>query len=319
MKLFISNTKFLWLLLFTVFISFSSSLFVVTASEGKVLSLLPSEEGGYPARPISPTPAYFKMKESNEKAAEAYINFLDGTGSTAPFAPPPSQMPRPITPVPVNGGPDLNPGDLTLVDTGMTYSVETVNNVRNCLGNYEVYKKVEAQTGVPWKVLAGIHFIEGGCSAQKSCVSGRLLGDNEPDLRGNCSQNSAPGKPKPLPGGGCGFTTLEDSCIYGANHLKGKLVETRPLTFTQLDQLAKALGRYNGTGNANCGKVQTIMPYCPVPYEGYDHIYPFKGYDSIHETMYVVYCADYTPCSPPKVWTRLGVLAIMQILTKLGY
>ncbi len=311
--------KYLALLLFTALLTLVPSWFVVVAEEKTPLSLVPSQQRGYSVWTVSPTPAFFKMQESSQKATEKYLDILFGRGSTAPFAPNPTQMPRPITPVPEYSGPDLSPGDLTLTDTGMTYSVETVNNVRNCLGNFDVYKKAEGETGVPWKVLAAIHFIEGSCNANQSCVSGRKLGNNEPDLHGNCSQNNVPGKPKPLPGGGCGFTTLEDSCIYGANHLKGKLVETRPITFTLIDQLAKALGRYNGTGNANCNKVNKFLPYCPVPYEGYDHIYPFSKYDTIHETMYVVYCADYTPCSPPKVWNRTGALAVMQILTKLGY
>ena len=160
--------------------------------------------------------------------------------------------------------------------------------------------------------MAGIHYVEGNCGTNKSCVSGRTLGVNEPDLYGNCSSQGGVGKPVPI-GGGCGFRTLADSCIYGANHLKGKIGRVP----SSIQDLAKALGRYNGIGNANCGRVNASMPYCPARYEGFDHIYPFSKYDAIHQTMYLVYCADYTRCNPPKIFQRIGVLTIANILSNL--
>lgn len=287
---------------------------------------LPEEDRGTFRPLVSPTNPEQKIKESRQKSLEKMFEAL-GVGRT--ISPTinlssPSIMPPIVTPPPSGSNqPFFEPGDLNLEDTGMTYSADQVNAVMKCLGNIETYKLAERQTGVPWKVLAGIHFVEGSCNPEQSCVSGRKIGVNEPDLGGNCAQNADLGRPKPLPGGGCGFTNLLDTCVYGANHLKNKIVRSDGVNFSRLDQLAMALGRYNGTGNANCGRIQLNqweqLPYCPVPYEGYDHIYPFNKYDEIHKTMYLVYCADRTKCNPPRVWTRLGVLAVTQILTKLGY
>ena len=193
------------------------------------------------------------------------------------------------------------------------YPSSYINLAKTCLANKSVYELASSYTGVPWEIIAGIHFVEGGCSAQKSCVSGRVLGANEPDIYGNCTSTSAVGKPVAIGAGLCGFTSLSDSCIYGANHLIGKIGKV-PVT---IQELAKSLGRYNGIGNANCGRVNASMPYCPAPYEGYDHIYPFSKYDTIHQNMYLVYCADYTKCNPPKSYERIGVLTIANILSNL--
>lgn len=219
-----------------------------------------------------------------------------------------------FTPVPDGAGPQLSIGDLT-TDEGITYPESTVNAVATCLGNMQMYQEVEKKTGVPWKILAGIHYREGGCNKAQSCVSGRGIGANEPDLHGNCSSAGGEGKPVPLSGGGCGFKSLLDTCIYGANHLKGKIGKVPE----NIEELAKALGRYNGQGNANCGRVQATMPYCPPKYENYDHIYPFSKLDKIHERMYLVYCADYTKCNPAKEFSGLGALTVAKILIDLGY
>lgn len=190
-------------------------------------------------------------------------------------------------------------------------SPQTIASIRACLTNRTTYMQVAGQTGVAWEIVAGIHYVEGGCVANKSCVSGRVIGTNEPDVHGNCSSsNSGLGRPNPLPGGGCGFTDLLDSCIYGAEHLKGKIGGV-PHT---LADFAKALGRYNGTGNANCGR--TPYGYCPPSFEGDDHIHPMSKLDAKHNRMYLVYCADYTMCNPPVIFNRTGVITVANILIK---
>lgn len=177
--------------------------------------------------------------------------------------------------------------------------------------NIPIYQQAEAQTGVPWQVLAGKHFLEGGSSPTSSLVSGRRIGAVEPDIAPNrngdsCSSaRSGPGIPVPI-GGGCGFTTLLDSAIYAGNHLKQK-IGAAPQNFVDL---VKALGRYNGTGNSNCDK----SPYsnCPPAFESDDHPYPMNYFDSKHDTMYIIYCADLTRCATPRRFERPGVMAVVR-------
>ncbi len=198
------------------------------------------------------------------------------------------------------------------------------NSVRsNCLPNQEVYNTVGQNTGLPWQVLAGIHYIEGGCRANASLVSGRTIGNIEPDVGLNCTTTqSAPGDPIVIVTDsgetGCGFTSLENSAYYAANHLKGKIGGRAPSNY---QELASALERYNGLGNRNCrpsvlNQLPSPPPYCPPEFPGDDHIYPMNYFDQKHETMYLVYCADHTPCSPPRVYRRPGVLAIIRLLVE---
>lgn len=219
---------------------------------------------------------------------------------------PPGTTPTPTTPLPTRD-PSNN-----VLNLNYNYQSYIANQVPPCLTNKNVYLEVESMTGVMWEVVAGIHFREGSCVPNQSCVSGQIIGKNEVDLRGNCTQaDTGIGKPNPLPGGGCGFTNLLDSCVYGANHLIGKIGKI-PQT---REEFAKALGRYNGTGNANCGK--TLFAHCPAPYEGYDHIHPMNKYDDEHKTMYLVYCDNGVRCKDPIVFPGLGALTVASIIHKL--
>lgn len=185
-------------------------------------------------------------------------------------------------------------------------------------GNIAVYKEAAAQTGIPWQVLAGKHYIEGSMGANKSLVSGRTIGTDEPDVRrsgGGCSSGSTgPGKAVPVPGG-CGFNTLLDSAIYAGNHLKSKIGGNPPQSF---EELVKALSRYNGGGNSNCGRG---VPYhfCPPDFEGEDDPYPMNYFDTKHNLMYLIYCADLTKCNPPKIFPRPGVMTIIRAISELPY
>lgn len=204
------------------------------------------------------------------------------------------------------------PGASPLTDNNYTYPAEFHQAAQNCKRNINVYMAAQNVTGVPWYLLAGLHHIEGGCNPNQSLVSGRIIGTVEPDVHGNCSsQNNGIGLPVPM-AGGCGFRNLLDTAIYAGNHLKGKIGKV-PVS---IQEMAAATSRYNGGGNSNCGRVNAQMPYCPRLYEGYDDIYPFSKYDTIHQKMYLVYCADYTKCNPPKEFTRFGVLTIANILSK---
>lgn len=172
--------------------------------------------------------------------------------------------------------------------------------VNKCLAHRQVYNDAANMTGVPWYVLAGIHYREGECGTNKSLVSGRTIGSNEPDIGGNCSsQYTGMGVPKPVPGG-CGFDSLLSSAVYAGKHLKSKIGKV-PSNF---QELAKALSYYNGGGNSNCGKT----PYnkCPRKYIGEDDTYVMNFFDSAHIPMYIVYCADHTLCNPAVQDSRPG-------------
>ena len=185
-------------------------------------------------------------------------------------------------------------------------------SITSCLINRSIYDAASSQTGVPWEMLAAIHYIEGACGTNKSLVSGRTIGTNEPDIvrGGGCSSKiSRPGIPVPLPAGGCGFYSLLDSAIYAGNHIKGKIGKI-PENF---QELAKAFSRYNGGGNSNCGS--TPYPYCPELFEGEDDTYVVNMLDKKHETMYLVYCADLTKCNPPKIYSRPGAATVIRLIT----
>jgi hypothetical protein len=171
---------------------------------------------------------------------------------------------------------------------------------KQCLLNKVTYEKASQITGVDWNVLAGIHYREGDCGINNSLVSGRKIGSVEPDIGANCSsQSKGAGAPIPL-GGGCGFTSLLDSAIYAGKHVISKIGK-QPSSF---EDLAKALSRYNGGGNSNCNK--TPFAFCPSRFEGDDDTYVMNSFDASHTPMYIVYCADYTKCNPPKKDDRPG-------------
>lgn len=186
-------------------------------------------------------------------------------------------------------------------------------------GNLAVYQEAEKATGVPWQVLGGIHYVEGGMNQNSSLVSGRPIGANEPDIvsGGGCSAGSnAPGSPKPV-AGGCGFSTLLDSAIYAGNHLKQK-VGGNIGTF---EDAVTALSRYNGGGNRNCSQssdaVNPRTPWqgCPRQFVGEDDPYVLNNFDTRHENMYLVYCGDLLMCTPPKLFgDRLGTMTVAQIV-----
>jgi hypothetical protein len=96
-----------------------------------------------------------------------------------------------------------------------------------------------------------------------------------------------------------------DSGIYGGNLLKGKVGEN----LNTFEDLVKALSRYNGGGNSNCGKG---VPYngCPRLFEGEDDPYALNFFDAKHKPMYVIYCADYTKCNPPVEDGRPGTATV---------
>ena len=185
-------------------------------------------------------------------------------------------------------------------------------SIEKCYENKSIYDTAAAQTGIAWEILVALHYNEGGCQANRSLVSGRIIGVNEPDIvrNGGCtSGRSGPGIPIPLPEGGCGFPTLLDSALYAGNHFK-KNIGKIPSNF---QELAKAFSKYSGGGNSNCGK--TPYSSCPRLFEGEDDAYVMNMFDAKHESMYLVYCADLTRCNPINLHGRPGVATIIRLIT----
>ncbi len=201
--------------------------------------------------------------------------------------------------------PDPIPPDAEGIQGEKTAALDAV------LANKTVYEAVSRATGVPWQVFAGIHYREGGADPQKSIVSGRTIGANEPDVVAGpgCSSSTPRGVDDGLPepsGQFCVFSSLTDSGIYGGILLKQKVDGN----LNMFEDLAKALSYYNGGGNANCG----TTPYggCPKHFIGEDDTYVMNIFDDRHSTMYIVYCADYTKCNPPVIDGRPGTATVIK-------
>lgn len=194
-----------------------------------------------------------------------------------------------------------------------TEQQKVVEQIKSQPALIDAYKQAETATEVTWQILAGLHFREGSLNPNTSLVSGRPIGENEPDIvrGGGCSSTYTPGEPVALPGGGCGFRTFTDSAIYAANHFKGKNGGNTPGSFTEL---AKSLSYYNGGGNSNCNK--TPYQNCPAQFIGDDDTYVMNYFDAPHEEMYIVYCADFTLCSPPVRDQRPGVASVIMGLNR---
>jgi len=139
----------------------------------------------------------------------------------------------------------------------------------------DIYGQVEASTGIPCEIVAGIHWIEGSMSPIQSLFDG----------------------------GGLRGSLLEDA-IAAMEHLKSKMgMIGRPADQVQLDYqtLLMGLARYNGPGNGNCtsnhlGEERPTRwreaGNCPVSMEGDDHIYPVNWIDNRHQEMDLIFCMD---------------------------
>lgn len=238
-----------------------------------------------------------------------FLNFGNSVNNSVNNAPSSNANLSPVSPGSSSSITIFFPDPLLPISNNVTTAEK--NAVLNCLNKKSIYEPAGSATGLPWQIIATIHSLEAGCGSG-SLVSGRAIGENEPDVvrSGGCSTGRiGPGVPIVLPDGGCGFASLLDSAIYAGNHLKGKIGKT-PENF---EELVKAFGRYNGTGNANCGRVPAYTN-CPPFYESEDHIYPMNWFDQRHDLMYVVYCADRVKCNPPRPYLKSGGMTVLRIL-----
>jgi lysozyme family protein len=186
-----------------------------------------------------------------------------------------------------------------------------MGNIAACIQNRSVYEVAANSTGVNWQLLAGIHFREGGCNPNSSLVSGRTIGEMEPDITSDCSSDDPNSLTIPI-NGGCGFRNITDSAIYAGYHLIGKIGRV-PSNYADM---VRAASRYNGGGNANCG-VATPYQYCPVEFEGDDDPYAMSMLDDKHKEMYVIYCEDGVPNTNgcPRLDGNPGVLTATQLVS----
>ena len=164
--------------------------------------------------------------------------------------------------------------------------------LENCPKNKSVYLQAQQQTGVPWEVLAGIHYREGTCNPNLSLISGRPIGNPEPDNAGKT------------------YNSLLATAIAAATELKAKIGGHSPKNFNELISAAQ---RFHGTGGKNCGQTSLYKGPCPPP-DGIDDPYPMNFFDEDHSLMYKIYCADHVKCNPPQIDKRHGVATVVRML-----
>jgi len=153
----------------------------------------------------------------------------------------------------------------------------------------KVYAEIEKKTGVPCEVLAGHHFEE---------ASSHFTDSNDPE-----KYSAANGGPVGEQGG---FKATVESAA--------KSVLRYPITNTS--RLITSMSYFNGGGNANCqpGFTGGTIPYggCPRKFIGEDDPYVTNMIDAKHNSMYLLYCGDFLPCTPPKTYglDRPGAFAV---------
>ncbi|RJQ24460.1 hypothetical protein C4577_07815 [Candidatus Parcubacteria bacterium] len=228
------------------------------------------------------------------------------SASTAPTITPGAGV---IYPPPSSSLASLLPNPLPQTTTQGQQAIQNALSQFN-KNNLNVYQQASSITDLPWEVLAGIHYIEGGFGSNNSLVSGRQIGNVEPDIpKGACDgQVNGPGIPIPI-SGGCGFKSLLDSAIYAGFHLVGK-IGRKPQSF---QDITTALSRYNGGGNGNCGEdvpYSNSLDNCPPLFFGEDDPYALSYFDTKHDNMYLIYCGDLTKCVNQRAFVRPGALTI---------
>lgn len=140
----------------------------------------------------------------------------------------------------------------------MVSEEEENHMIQNC----PVYTSTADKYGIPWQVLAAIHFREGGFNPNGSVISGRDIGTPEPDQ------------------GGMVFGSLQESADKAAEVLIGKnggMVNENPPD----DVVKDALFGYNG--RARCYGSPDGSPYV------------MNNFDASHKNMQIIK-RDNGPC-----------------------
>lgn len=138
------------------------------------------------------------------------------------------------------------------------------NQIKKAEVNKDVYLEIERQTGVPWQIMAAIHFREGGNDPNKSMMAGEAIGSVNPD------QKRVVGK------------TLLENGIHAATHLKNMArdvygIEVKPGMPT--DELAKAILAYHrGRMYKRAGQDPYRSPYISNGMPGHENMtFPWSG------------------------------------------
>lgn len=162
------------------------------------------------------------------------------------------------------------------------------------------------KSGVSCELLVGIDYVEASWYDDGSFISGRKIGDPEPDVpsAGSCTAYGGS-----WTASGCVFSSLQDTAYYAGDVIKDKMSSPRlgygwrpPANY---NEMVGAMSLYNGGGNANCGEPVPYSGPCPPPL-GIDDPYAVSHFDSQHSSMYLIYCADRTKCTTPNPFTRDG-------------
>ncbi len=156
-----------------------------------------------------------------------------------------------------------------------------------------VYAEAEKVTGTSCVILAAIHYREGSNGLCTSLISGRKIGEPEPD------------------NGGAVYSTLLETAIAAGNEFQGKLNFARGALgagASDYQLLTTALSFYNGGGNSNCLSDPPSSDYgqCPPLFRGEDDPYPLNFIDPKHSNMYLRCLRDHD-CSSSVPDPRPGV------------
>lgn len=274
--------------------------------------------GGLPASTLpSPLVTNFNQPTEIQQPTISSVNYPSPTGTTvSPSAPTPTPL-KSTTPTPTKEDcptdqdiAKLLPNPLSPISANGLSSKSNI--LSKCLKNKETYYQVSCKTKVPWQLIAGIHYTEGGCDSSLSVDSGRPFGTKEPDLDSYYPKKCGPGIPKGtagyifIPPDGCGFENLYDSALFSAYEIMARAGNKPP---DSLQNLVKTLVYFNTPDNANCPN--TPYKYCPPLYFGEDHPYVFNWFDDRHSVMYVPHCST---CTNNTVHLAPGVLTVVRIL-----
>lgn len=131
----------------------------------------------------------------------------------------------------------------------------------------EAYEYAEQETGIPCEVVAGIHWTEGGLNPEQSVFDGGALRNG----------------------------SLKEDAKAAMEHLISKWPSTFDKNNIEYEDLAKAIGAYNGEGNLNCAKETRWLNggKCPAKFSYEDHPHPLAWIDERHSDMDLVFCLDY--------------------------
>lgn len=169
--------------------------------------------------------------------------------------------------------------DNCIVDSDKVLSIKNV--VKNAILNKEKYKSVESKTGVPWKLIACIHYKECSMDFTECLHNGDKL----------------PGPTKNVPKGRGPFSSWEEAAIDALN-LKKKIF---PSGWTDINMLIFAQ-KYNGMGHQMKG-----LEYSP-------YIWAYTNHHD--ETGNYVSDGKYSSSAPIK---SPGIAAILKELKNQGY